>query len=273
MRYHAARGSHVRASQPPGSPEQIFAAAKEAGPGHEALPDLHPEHRERHQEQPGGTDGRVTPLVELYTSEGCNSCPPADRWLSTSKPGSPTVALAFHVDYRDRLGWPDGFATPAFTQRQADQQATNGARFSHTPHVVVDGRDRKDWRELPMPPAAPLSRPATVSIVIERRAEVFRATVTPGAAAPARLSAYWALAEHGHVSAVKAGENEGATLCHDPVVREYRPVPAWSAGATRAQTLENTPARPADAMHPRQINLVVIDAATGRPVQVLKLDC
>ena len=77
------------------------------------------------------TSARTTaPVVELYTSEGCNSCPPADRWLSTLKADPAVVALAFHVDYWDRLGWKDRFASAAFTQRQAAQQATNGARFS-----------------------------------------------------------------------------------------------------------------------------------------------
>src|SRR6476659_2802738 len=88
---------------------------------------------------------QVAPVVELYTSEGCNSCPPADRWLSKLKADPAVVALAFHVDYWDRLGWKDRFASAAFTQRQAAQQATNGARFSYTPQVVVDGRDRTDW--------------------------------------------------------------------------------------------------------------------------------
>ena len=102
----------------------------------------------------------VAPVVELYTSEGCNSCPPADRWLSKLKADPNAVALAFHVDYWDRLGWKDRFASAAFTARQAEQQASNGARFSYTPQVVVDGRDRKDWPGIAMPlgnrPAAPV---------------------------------------------------------------------------------------------------------------------
>src|SRR6478752_5750713 len=65
---------------------------------------------------------QVLPLVELYTSEGCDSCPPADRWLAKQFPAAATdaraVALAFHVDYWDRLGWADRFASPAYTERQ-----------------------------------------------------------------------------------------------------------------------------------------------------------
>src|SRR3989442_5305143 len=87
----------------------------------------------------------VNPLVELYTSEGCNSCPPADRWLSALKSRPDVVGLAFHVDYWDRLGWKDRFASAEFTRRQSEQQSVNGARLSYTPPVVVDGHDRKDW--------------------------------------------------------------------------------------------------------------------------------
>ncbi len=214
---------------------------------------------------------QVVPVVELYTSEGCSSCPPADRWLSTLAAGSPTVALAFHVDYWDRLGWVDRFAKPEHTRRQAEQQAVTGARFSYTPQVVIDGRDRTDWHALATPPVAPSPRAATVAIAIEQRGESFYATVTPGEGAPVRLAAYWAVTEDRHVSAVRAGENQGATLRHDHVVREYVPIAAWAAGAPT--TLAFHPARPADAATPRQVNLVVVDAATGRPLQALKLGC
>ena len=60
----------------------------------------------------------VTPVIELYTSEGCSSCPPADRWLSSLPVEPAVVPLAFHVDYWDSLGWPDRFARPEFTRRQ-----------------------------------------------------------------------------------------------------------------------------------------------------------
>jgi hypothetical protein len=213
----------------------------------------------------------VAPVVELYTSEGCNSCPPADRWLSRLKADPSIVALAFHVDYWDRLGWKDRFASPAFTARQALQQATNGARFSYTPQVVVDGRDRTDWSRAAVPASS--RAPATVEVALAQRGDRFVATVTPSANAPQRLAAYWAITEQGHVTAVKAGENEGATLHHDFVVRDYEPVPAWSVHDGAAQTLSFKPATPADAAHPRSVNLVVVDAASGRPVQAVKVGC
>ncbi len=213
----------------------------------------------------------VTPVVELYTSEGCNSCPPADKWLSRLKADPAIVALAFHVDYWDRLGWKDRFASAAFTQRQATQQSSNGARFSYTPQVVVDGRDRTDWSSVAINES---SRPAApVEVTLAREGDRFVATVVPAANAPKRLAAYWAVTEQGHVSAVKSGENEGATLHHDFVVRGYEPVAAWATQGGAPEKLLFKPATPADPAHPRSVNLVVVDAANGRPVQAVKVGC
>jgi hypothetical protein len=215
----------------------------------------------------------VAPVVELYTSEGCNSCPPADRWLSRLKADPDVVALAFHVDYWDRLGWKDRFASPLHTQRQAQQQASSGGRFSYTPQVIVDGADRKDWSGIGTPLAGRGRAASTVELALARDGERVTAKVAPGAAAPKRLAAYWAVTEQGHVTAVKAGENDGATLRHDYVVRDYRSVPAWSTKPDATQTLVYDLRAMGDAAHPREINLVVVDAATGRPVQALKLGC
>ena len=213
----------------------------------------------------------VTPVVELYTSEGCNSCPPADRWLSTLKADAPVVALAFHVDYWDRLGWKDRFASPAYTQRQTEQQRPSGARFSYTPQVIIDGADRPDWPRAAL--AAPGRAPATIELALVRAGNRIDATVKPLAGAPMRLAAYWAVTEQGHVSAVRAGENEGVTLNHDHVVREYRPVAAWDARSGAPIDLHFEPSGSADPAHPRQVNLVIVDAASGRPVQAVKIGC
>jgi hypothetical protein len=211
-------------------------------------------------------------LVELYTSEGCESCPPADRWLSALKARPEVVALAFHVDYWDRLGWADRFASPAYSQRQAQQQRSSGARFVYTPQVVVDGRDQPDWRSRPLP--SPAARPAAVvQARMVREGAAYTAQVQALAGAPARLAAFWALTEDGHASAVKAGENRGTTLAHDFVVREYQPVPAWAARTDNPVTLRFSPATPADAAHPRHLNLVLVDAESGRALQALKLGC
>ena len=214
----------------------------------------------------------ATPVVELYTSEGCNSCPPADRWLSGLKADPQAIALAFHVDYWDRLGWKDRFASPAYTQRQAEQQAVNGARFSYTPQVVVDGVDRKDWPSIATPLAS-RQAVAPVDLTLSREGRRVTAIVAISPAAPKRLAAYWAVTEQDHVTAVKAGENQGVTLKHDHVVRDYRPVAAWPARADTPQTLGFELPGEADAAHRRDLNLVVVDAATGRPLQAVRLGC
>jgi hypothetical protein len=215
---------------------------------------------------------QVPPVVELYTSEGCSSCPPADQWLSALKSNGDIVAMAFHVDYWDRLGWRDRFASPAFTQRQAREQEHNGADFSYTPQVVLDGADHKRWyRNAGLQPE-PQSRPlATVQLALTRDGSRYTAVVTPTTGAPPKLAAYWTVTEDNHVTAVKAGENRGATLKHDYVVREYLPVAAWQAKGS--VSLQYTVRSADDAAHPRHVNLVVIDASTGRPVQAVKLGC
>jgi len=214
----------------------------------------------------------MVPVVELYTSEGCSSCPPADQWLSRFKADPAVVALAFHVDYWDRLGWKDRFGSPAYTARQAQQQQSNGARFSYTPQVVVDGRDRTDWPALAAPLAA-RSGNAPVELTLAREGQRVTASVTPLAGAPRQLTAYWAVTEQGHVSAVRAGENEGATLKHDYVVRAYRTVAAWATSAGAPASFAYDLPTAADPAHPRAVNLVVVNAETGRPVQAVKLGC
>ena len=85
------------------------------------------------------------PVIELYTSEGCDSCPPADRWVSelpTRGLGPDRiVVLGFHVDYWDKLGWRDPFAQRVFSDRQRAVNARNGARFVYTPQLLLEGKD------------------------------------------------------------------------------------------------------------------------------------
>jgi len=212
------------------------------------------------------------PVVELYTSEGCNSCPPADRWLSSLKGRSDVVALAYHVDYWDRLGWKDRFASPAFTQRQAQQLGVNGARFAYTPQVVIDGQDTHDWGRSRFTAGHGAAAPVQIELM-RGAAEVVSARVSVVGAAPPRLAAYWAVTESGHRTVVKAGENDGATLQHDFVVREFEPVPAWAPSREHPQGFTHSIALAADASHARRVNLVVVDAANGKPVQALALDC
>src|SRR2546430_2171499 len=97
-------------------------------------------------------DKRHIALLELYTSEGCDSCPPTDRWLSDlpSRGYRPNrvVVLAFHVDYWDYIGWRDSFAQARFSERQRLANARNAARVVYTPQLMLNGKDFRGRNEL-----------------------------------------------------------------------------------------------------------------------------
>jgi len=204
-------------------------------------------------------------VIELYTSEGCSSCPPADRWLSTLKGRSDVIAMAFHVNYWDRLGWPDRFATPATTERQHRLAQSSGSGYVYTPQVLLNGRDWRNWSG-----TSPARLPASpVPLTLKREGNTVTASIGPAAD---RLAGYWAVLEDGHSSRVRAGENAGETLKHDHVVTLYRAVDAWPARDAAKQFTLGLP--PATSGGPaRRVVFVVTDAASQRPVQALALGC
>ena len=209
---------------------------------------------------------RLTPVIELYTSEGCSSCPPADQWLSTLK-GKPVVAQAFHVAYWDYIGWKDRFASPQFTTRQREVASTNGLNGIYTPQLVRNGRDWRNWRQ----PGQSLdfTLPARASITLRRTEGVdgFEARVTPSSGVDG-WDAYWTVTAHNFSSHVKAGENSGEFLKHDFVVTQYAPVGRYKG----VQSLKFYAAA-SQPEHPRQINLVVTDVRSGEPLQAVSLQC
>jgi len=216
----------------------------------------------------------VVPLVELYTSEGCDSCPAADRWLSArfaAASANDAVALAFHVDYWDRLGWKDRFATAAFTQRQHDAMRANRATFVYTPQVLLQGGDFRQWRgdAFDRRVSAVRKQSARVRIVADVAMENGNVVVHADIARPAgshdNAIVGVAYVDSGLVTQVRAGENRGARLVHDHVVRAFH---AQRVGE-RPSTVRVVLARPAEAgAHPR-IVVFVQDAATGGVEQTL----
>jgi hypothetical protein len=207
-------------------------------------------------------------VVELYTSEGCSSCPPADRWLSTLKGRADVIALGFHVHYWDRLGWPDRFASEAYTRRQYEWSARQGSRGVYTPQVLVDGEDWRGWPRLPDAQAMP-SAPPTLTLARAADGAVL-ARVEPVASSSKRLGGYWAVVEHGHASRVRAGENAGETLRHDHVVRLHQIVPAFAARDGLVSRLD-VPRGVAE--YARRVVFVVTSVPGERPLQAVALDC
>lgn len=178
------------------------------------------------------SDALARPLIELYTSEGCDSCPPAERWLSTRfapDARQSTIALAYHVDYWDRLGWVDRFASAQYTARQYESMRANGATFVYTPQMLLQGHDFASWNsgDAGAIDAVAKSAPsATISVDVtpgDRDVQVHaKAQVVNGARADATLVV--AYADSGLASDIKAGENRGRRLAHDHVVRALRTV-------------------------------------------------
>ena len=213
----------------------------------------------------------ITPVVELYTSEGCSSCPPADKWASSLKDKG-VVVQAFHVGYWDYIGWIDRFAAPAYTNRQREVAARNGLRNIYTPQAVIDGKDWSGWNRWSNPSAG--KEPARASITVEQLGpDQFEASVSPSPPLPTASgwSAYWTVTEHGHNSKVQAGENAGEFLKHDFVVRQYTPAGDYKTGnVPQKLAFRSIAATPG---HARQVNLVVFDSKTGSTLQAVSLQC
>jgi hypothetical protein len=152
-------------------------------------------------------------LVELYTSEGCSSCPPAERWMAARRddPGlwRDIVPVAFHVDYWNQLGWPDRFSTREFTRRQYALAAAWRGDSVYTPCFVRDGAEwRPEGEHEPRPGTAPAG-----ALVVVFDGKTLRAEFTPATArVKDEFEVHVALLGGGLVSKVTAGENSGATL-------------------------------------------------------------
>lgn len=163
---------------------------------------------------------RVPVLVELFTSEGCSSCPPADELLrkltAQPFPGAEVIALSEHVDYWNRLGWRDPFSAPQFSTRQQEYARAFGIQGPYTPQIVVDGKSEfvgSDASRLANAVKQAAQRTKTpISIAIE--GERLRAEA-PGA----KGDLWLAIAEDGLETNVPRGENAGRRLLHDAVAR------------------------------------------------------
>lgn len=179
---------------------------------------------------------RVPVVVELFTSEGCSSCPPADALLARLArtqpvPGAEIIPLKLHVDYWNRLGWTDPFSSAAFSQRQSHYADSLGNESVYTPQMVVDGRaefvgsaEAKAMRAIAGAAQAPkplmelrVDTKAGNTMTVQTRIPALSGR-TPGEAADIFL----AITEDNLHSDVKSGENAGRSFDHVAVVRLLR---------------------------------------------------
>ena len=170
-------------------------------------------------------------VVELFTSEGCSSCPPADALLAELARRPDVLALSFHVDYWDRLGWKDPFSSREATDRQNRYAKLLALHTVYTPQIVVDGKweavgsDRADVEH-----ALDLARRGPPEVPVTLALDHGQAQIAVGPGSGVAASVLLIGFDRRHVTAVKRGENSGRTLAHVDVVRGLEEIARLSAG-------------------------------------------
>jgi hypothetical protein len=220
-------------------------------------------------------------VLELYTSEGCSSCPPADHQMSTLAPSGFTpdrvVPLVFHVDYWDYIGWKDRFASPAYSVRQRDLANLGGARVVYTPQFFLNGQDFRGSQSRLKSLIGELNKtPARADIQIGLEAttaaqwDIVGQIHVPLAASATDAVVYLAVYESRLASAVKAGENKGVTLKHDFVVRDWLG-PLMMDGSGRLELKRTLQLRPEQKMKDSGVVVIVQNRRTSEVLQALQL--
>jgi len=180
-------------------------------------------------------------VAELFTSQGCSSCPPADAYLGTLAARDDVIALAYHIDYWDYIGWPDPFADAAYTARQRAYRPRLGNRTIYTPQIVIDGEEdavgSRTWQvdrligaRLDASPADRLSVPVHATF----SAGALEIEI-PDAAVPGLGEVLMVAYDARHVTEVRRGENHGRTLIDHNVVRELRTVARYNGAGGKAR--------------------------------------
>jgi hypothetical protein len=172
-------------------------------------------------------------VVELFTSEGCSSCPPADALLAELAARPDLLALSFHVDYWDRLGWKDPFSSPAATRRQNRYARLLGLDAVYTPQVVVDGH----WQTVgsdrdAVAQAVVQARQASAAVPMTLTLDHGTARIALGAGRAGTSAAVLLLGfDRRHVDRVGGGENDGRILTHVDVVRGFAEIGRFRGAA------------------------------------------
>lgn len=161
-------------------------------------------------------EGQPAQLIELFTSEGCSSCPPADKYLSQFQQHSGLwtefIPLAFHVDYWNYLGWKDEFSHPSFTQRQRLYKSYGASSSVYTPGFFVDGQEWRGYFSRDQLP--PNSATVAGKLIVERSGNQFDLSYS----GKGEYIAHFVLLAMDETTEIKAGENRGKELEHDFVV-------------------------------------------------------
>ncbi|MEZ4702022.1 MAG: DUF1223 domain-containing protein [Rhodothermales bacterium] len=225
----------------------------------------------------GPPAGERAVVLELFTSQGCSSCPPADALLrriaASDAFGKTVVPLAFHVDYWNDLGWRDPYSDARWTDRQSDYAAAMGAATLYTPQLVVQGREsfvgsRAVAIEDAIRKAA--GEPAEARIgPVEWTVRGDTLAVSTRVDSPSPVQVQFVLFQRGLATEVTRGENKGKRLENDYVVRSLVSLPARSAGASAEALLAWPPAVPRDRIG---LAVLVRDPGTLHIVAASQID-
>ncbi|MCF2872198.1 DUF1223 domain-containing protein [Octadecabacter sp. G9-8] len=194
---------------------------------------------------PAVADGPV--VVELYTSQGCSSCPPADEMMHSLAQRSDVIPLALHVDYWDYIGWADSFADPAHTRRQNQYAHVAGASSIYTPQMIIGGQDHVIGTK-PMDVADLIQRHNGVQtgtqIALRRSGDRLQITGQTAQALPSGTVVQVVRFSPQETVDIRRGENAGRTLSYANIVTEWNTVGQWSGRGALDMTVGLTGASP-----------------------------
>ncbi len=196
-----------------------------------------------------GPVGHPPVVVELFTSQGCSSCPPADELLADLADREDVLALSWHVDYWDYLGWADEFARPEFTRRQQAYAHEAGERAIYTPQIVVGGTETL----IALRPAelvgllqTQMARPAPVMVSSSQDKDGYRIELTPRGAVADRVAIILVRYAPRRDVAIKAGENRGIALEYRNVVLGVERIAEWDGRTPLRMTVRSDTQNSAD---------------------------
>lgn len=173
-------------------------------------------------------------VVELFTSQGCSSCPPADKFLHKLADRDDVIALAMHVDYWDYIGWKDSFASPAFTARQRAYARENNRRMIYTPQMIVNGGDHVVGNR-PMDVTDVIDRhrgqKETISLSVARSGEILTISAAPKTRLKGPLSVQLIRYRPRATVDITRGENAGRTLSYANIVTDINLLQSWDGRA------------------------------------------
>lgn len=219
-----------------------------------------------------GAGERPLTVVELFTSQGCSSCPPADEFLGVLADRDDLLALSFHVDYWDYIGWKDPFARAAHTERQRQYQNHFNLRYVYTPQMVIQGAYQTTGsNRLEIADRIEKSKALPrLDVALARKANDLAIRVAPAEASGVKAedaSVWFVVFDQLHQTAVKRGENKGRQIVNRNVVRRYDLVGVWNGATFDARVAAPSSADPGD----KGIAVLVQSLSSGRILGAARL--